>query len=165
MVVCQGCAFPGHFCLVPRRARLGSDPGLHMFPFDVFSTRQDTRTAMGCPKRPRGRPLIRQNRCAVCTGPSELILPFFVRDDTRCAPNAISKCRSLHIYIEERPGMGIRAPRPRSGAQEGLKRRLFGGNFVGFGGKTADRASKNGCKWGKRGMRPGKMRWNARSFT
>ena len=119
--VCQGCTFPRHFCLVPRRARLGSDPGLHMFPFDVFPTRQDTRTAMGCPKRPRGRPLIRQNRCAVCTGPSELILPFFVPDDTRCAPNAISECRSLDIHIEERPGMSIMAPRPRSGAQEGLK--------------------------------------------
>ena len=50
-----------------------------------------------------------------------LILPFFVPDDTRCAPNVISKYHSLHIYIEERPGMSIMAPRPRSGAQEGLK--------------------------------------------
>ena len=121
MKVCKGCTFPRHFCLVPRRARMGSDPGLHMFPFDVFPTRRGTRTIMVCPKRPRGRLLIRQNRCAVCTGPRQLILPLFFPDDTRCAPNDISKCQSLHIHIEERPGMGIIAPRPWSGAQGGLK--------------------------------------------
>ena len=72
-------------------------------------------------KDPEKRLLIGQNRCAVCTGPRELILPLFVPDDTRCAPNAISKCQSLHIYIEERPGMGIIAPPPRSGVKEGMK--------------------------------------------
>jgi len=145
----QGCTFPRHFCLVPRRARIGSDPGLHMSPFDVFPTRRDTRTTMVCPKRLRGRLLIGQNRCAVCTGPRELILPLFVPDDTRCAPNAISKCQGLHIYIEERPDMGIKAPRPRSGAQEGLKgassvenlqvlegRRLTGHRKPGANGET-----------------------------
>ena len=44
-----------------------------------------------------------------------------VPDDTRCAPNALSKYRSLHIPTEERPGMGIKAPPARSGAQEGLE--------------------------------------------
>ena len=156
MKVCKGCTFPRHFCLVPRRARMGSDPGLHMFPFDVFPTRRDTRTTMVCPKRPRGRLLIGQNRCAVCTGPRELILPFFVPDDTRCAPNALSKCQGLHIHTEGRPGMGIISPCPRNGAQEGLKGASSVENLQGYGGKTADRASKTGCKWGKRGMRPWK---------
>ena len=48
-------------------------------------------------------------------------MSFFVPDDTRCAPDAISKYQSLRIYIEERPGMGIKAPPAKSGAQEGPK--------------------------------------------
>ena len=69
------------------------------------------------------------------------------------------------MYIEERPGMGIRGPRPRSGAQEGLKGASSVENLQGLGGKTADRASKTGFQWGKGGMRHRKMRWGARPFT
>ena len=61
--------------------------------------------------------------------------------------------------------MGIIAPRPWSGAQGGLKGASSVENLQVFGGKTADRASKTGCKWGKRGMGPRKMRWGARLFT
>ena len=98
-----------------------SDPGVSMFPFGVFPTRRATRTAMVCPKDP-------EEGCwsvnigvlsALARGSS--FLPFFVPDDTRCARNAISKCQSLHIHIEGRPGMAIIAPRPRSGTQEGMK--------------------------------------------
>ena len=76
-------------------------------------------------------------------------MSFFVPDDTRCAPDAIYKYQSLHIYIEERPGMGIKAPPARSGAQEGLKgassvenlpvlagRRLTGHKKSGANGET-----------------------------
>ena len=51
--------------------------------------------------------------------------------------------------------MGIKAPPARSGAQEGLKGASSVEHLQGFGGKTADRASKTGRKWGNRGVRPG----------